>query len=66
MSAVVAPVMDIFRPTRKNNIIGNGRPNGNATAPHSGEEKTKSRPRAVTVRAASDEEQQDTEGPKEV
>ena len=30
MSAVVAPVMDIFRPTRKNNIIGNGRPNGNA------------------------------------
>lgn len=30
MTAVVAPLMDIFRPTRKNNVIGNGRPNGNA------------------------------------
>jgi len=30
ISAVVAPLMDIFRPTRKNNLIGNARGTGNA------------------------------------
>ena len=29
MKAIVAPVMDVLRPSRKENVIGNTRPNGN-------------------------------------
>jgi len=30
MKAIVAPVMDVLRPSRKENVVGNLRPNGNA------------------------------------
>ena len=33
VSAITAPIMDAIRPTRKENVIGNARINGNATAP---------------------------------
>lgn len=37
MKAAVAPIMDVIKPTRKQNVIGNARPNGNVgvTAPAS-------------------------------
>ena len=33
VSAITAPILDVLRPTRKENVIGNARINGNATAP---------------------------------
>lgn len=33
ISAITAPILDIIRPTRKENIIGNKRPTGNASGP---------------------------------
>lgn len=34
MWATVTPVLDMLRPSRKSNVIGNARPNGNATGPN--------------------------------
>ncbi len=33
INAITAPVLDIIRPTRKENVIGNKRPTGNASGP---------------------------------
>jgi len=34
MWAAVTPVLDVLRPSRKTNVIGNARPNGNASGPN--------------------------------
>lgn len=54
VNAAMAPILDILRPTRKENVIGNARPNGNVgvTAPsapvHNPADRTKTTNREMT------------------